>query len=174
MATLTISKAFSELFSAPLEAVVEAEEKYLQIWLKSLKAIKKTHVSGSGQNAKIREGADLTELIGQYVPAVRLEGRIETALTMRIAGVKETSGQASGGLSLGPIHASGGFGFTSRNTQESVFQASTSFSLSNKEFSLTDYLKTAKVSLASAADLDKAIAHLETDLKARPTADATA
>ncbi|MBC2607315.1 hypothetical protein [Pelagicoccus albus] len=169
MATLTISKAFSELFSAPLEAVLEAEEKYLSLWLKNLKSIKKIYVQGSGQQAKLKAGADLAELIDQYAPTVRLEGRIETALTMRIAGVKETSGSASGGLSLGPIHASGGFGFTSRNTQESVFQASTSFALSNKEFSLGEYLKTAKVSLASAADLDKAIQHLELDLKSRPT-----
>jgi len=167
MATISISKAFSDLFSAPLSAVVEAEEAYLRMWIARLKVLQATYVEGGGDDAGIKNDADLSELIDQYVPVVQLEGKIDTSLTMRIAGVKETSASISAGLALGPIHASGGFGFVSRNTHESVFQASTSFALSNKEFSLKDYLKTANLTVSTPSDLNKAIEHLSGDLGSR-------
>lgn len=169
MATLSISKAFSDLFTAPLRAVVDAEKAYLEMWITRLKVIQQTYVSGKGANRSMVNGADLGTLLEQYVPVISLEGRIDTALTMRIAGVKETSGGLSAGLALGPIHASGSFGFVSRNTQESTFQASTSFALANKSFSLTDYLSAANLKMTDPKDLDAAIAHLEKDLASRPS-----
>jgi hypothetical protein len=163
MATLSISNAFSDLFVAPLNAVVDAEEAYLQMWITRLKVLRATYV----EDEKVKREANLSELLDQYVPVVQLEGNIDTSLTMRIAGVKEMSGSLSVGLALGPVHASGGFGFVSRNTHESVFQASTSFALANKEFSLKDYLKAAKITVATPSDLTKAIEHLSKDLGSR-------
>jgi hypothetical protein len=161
MATISISKVFSELFAAPLRAVVEAEEEYLRIWIARLKVIEKV-ISKDKKKA-----VNVADLIEQYVPVVRIEGKIDTGLTMRIVGVREMRATVSAGLALGPIHASGGFGFASRTTHESVFQASTSFALSNKEFSLKDYLDAAKIAMVEPEDLVRAIKHLETDLRSR-------
>lgn len=170
MATISISKAFSELFAAPLRAIVDAEKEYLRIWIERLKVIQK--LAASKDAAKQMEGATLGDLIGQYAPVVRLEGRIDTGLTMRIAGVREVSGSLSVGLALGPVHAAGGFGFSNTTTQESIFQASTSFVLTNKEFSLGEYLKAARIPVLSVEDLGKAIQHMEADLAARTDAEA--
>lgn len=158
MTTLTISNAFADLFSAPLKAVVEAEKAYLEIWIQKLEFIKANY--SSDLSAK---KVNLQDLISLYVPTVSLEGNIKTSLTMRVAGVQQKSGTLSGGLALGPIHLSGGFGFSSSQTQESIFQASTEFFLSNKEFSLKDYLKAANIEAATPADLDSAIAKLKAD-----------
>jgi hypothetical protein len=163
MSTISISQAFTELFSAPLKSVVQAEEDYLRLWINRLQVIQKLFVT----NGKWKADVDMKTVVAQYAPAVRLEGRIDTALTLRVAGVREISANASVGLALGPVHASGGFGFVSRNTHESIFQASTSFALSNKEFSLTNYLEAAKLPLVTAADLNNAIKHLGADLKSR-------
>lgn len=166
MSNLSISDAYSNLFTAPLKAVIDAERDYLELWLQRLKMIKEIHTDGA---SAFMNDVNLSDLIDLYVPTVRLEGNISTSLTMRIAGVKESSGGLSAGLTLGPIHASGAFGFTSRKSEESVFQASTEFVLSNKAFSLTDYLKASKQSAVSVADLDAAVTLLGKDLATRPS-----
>ena len=166
MSTLSIGHAVSDLIQAPLEAVLDAETKYLQLWKKRLETIKDLYVEAG----TLKNGADLATLVEQSAPVVQLEGKIDMGLTMRIAGVSEKSGGLGAGLAVGPVHASGSFGFVSRSTHESIFQAASSFIVANKQFSLKDYLKTAKINLATPQDLTAAIEHLGDDLKSRKAA----
>lgn len=163
MSTLSIGSAVSDLVQAPLEAILEAEKKYLQLWKERLEEIEKTYV----KNGQLKESVDLAKLVEQSVPVVQFEGRLDMGLTMRIAGVSEKHGSLGGGLAVGPIHAAGSFGFASQSTQESLFKAASSFAIANKTFSLKEYLQTAAISLASPNDLTEAISHLGKDLESR-------
>lgn len=154
--TTSISSAIRELYSAPLEAVVRAEEDYRRIWADWLR-LKRELVTEKG---RVREGVDLVALL-QAAPAVRLDGRVDIAVTMRIASVRGTEGGGSAGLQLGPIHASGSFGFVNRTTEESVLQASTVVVISNTDQTLADYLAKHNLTVADAAGLDQAIGFLE-------------
>ena len=80
---------------------------------------------------------------------------------MRIAAVSEFNTSTNVGLSVGPIYASGGFGFVNRTSQESVFQASTRVALSNFEKNLKTYLENKGIQVTSVEELRSAIEFLQ-------------
>ena len=124
-----------ELCTAPLDAAVKAEADYRAIWLEWLE--EKIRI------VKSMEGVDLGDVwkkLFESAPAVSVNSRVDLAVTLRITSVKEFSAEGRIGLTVGPIYASGGFGFMSRTTTESTLQASTSVVLSNNEQNLLDYL----------------------------------
>ncbi len=125
----------SALFSAPLEAVVDAEARYRQIWSKWIKD--QMLFLGITDATK----GDVLLKVLDTAPVVTLDGKVETALTMRIASVSEHKGGLSAGLQVGPIFASGSYSMMKRSAEESVFQASTQFVISNQGSNLVDYLK---------------------------------
>lgn len=134
--TTKVSSVLKELCSAPLEAAVEAESEYRRIWLKWLQ----------GKQAMIKNLDDETKAginwhdIFAVAPAITVNSTVDLAISMRVASVKEVSAEGQIGLSIGPVHASGGFGFVNRSTSESTLQAATSIVLSNNEQNLLDYL----------------------------------
>jgi hypothetical protein len=76
---------------------------------------------------------------------------------MRIASVREFNADVKAGLSVGPVYASGGFGFVNRTSQESIFQASTRFTLSNQNKDLTKYLQDRNIPFTSPSEVNNAI-----------------
>lgn len=144
--TASLGSVMSELFSAPLEAVVEAEEQYRRIWAKWLD--KKIELLGSkimfepGDTEEVK--ADKTRLAKEMLavaPAVSLEAKIDTSVTMRIATTRKLDAGATLGLSAGPIQLSGSFGFMNQTATDSIFKAATAVTLSNTGKDLSGFLK---------------------------------
>jgi len=135
MAT-SVSSVLREMCSAPLDAAVKAEADYRAIWLKWIEG-KIAMIDGLDEETK--KGVDWMKLF-ETAPAISLNSKVDLAITMRITSVKEITAKGEVGLSVGPIHASGGFGFMTRTATESTLQASTSVVLSNNDQNLLDYL----------------------------------
>jgi|GEM_PF-1000077 len=154
MSTTSITNVMAELFSAPLEAAVKAESQYRRIWADWMTFQLALATEKDGKS--LRDGVDLKSLLSK-APAVTMDGVIELAITMRVAGVRETSTGIGFGLSIGPIYAAGNFGFMSRTTEESVFQAQAKFTLSNTEKDLTGYLEQFKMPISKPEDVLTAI-----------------
>ena len=157
--TTSISGVLKELCSAPLEAAVQAEADYRTIWLKWIE----------GEIAMIntlddatKQDIDWMKILGS-APAISVNSKVDLAITMRIASVKEVTAKGEVGLAVGPIHASGGVGFMSRSTTESTLQASTSVVLSNNEQNLLDYLGKHNITPTDPTQLDKAVALLKAE-----------
>lgn len=157
MSTTSITNVMTELFYAPLEAAVQAEKQYRRIWADWMTFQLALATEDDGKT--LRSGVDPKALL-KTAPAVSMDGVIELAITMRVAGVKETRGKIGAGLSIGPIYTSGGFGFMSRTTEESVFQAHARFTLSNTGKNLTDYLEQYKLPVTRPEDVNSAIKEL--------------
>ena len=158
METATLSSVLGELYTAPLDAAIRAEREYRRIWASWL-TFKKSLVTDT--NGALLPGINLSELLNT-APVVTVDGKVEVAITMRIASVKQVEVGVQGGLSLGPIYASGSFGFLNRSSAESTLQASTSVVLSNANRNLVEYLGDHQVKVTDPATLDKAIKFLET------------
>lgn len=114
------------------------------------------------------DGIEVNEIL-KTAPIVELNGNIDLAITMRIAEVKETNASFSGGLAVGPIYTSGGYGMSKQSTQESIFQASSSFVISNQKKDLTDYLSKHSLSITSASDVDNVVTKLTEAAAALPS-----
>ncbi len=147
--TKSISDVFEDLFEAPLRAVTKAEAKYLKIWAEWLNIQLKL----IGESTRSPE--QITSLMSR-APTVTLDGSIDVGITMRIASVKKSEGGGSIGLQVGPVHASGAFGFSKTSTQESIFQASARFALSNNNADLSQFLSSQGLTPTSVEDLTKA------------------
>jgi hypothetical protein len=154
MSTVDLVTVFREMFTAPLKAAVEAEKDYRRIWADWLEVQKK--LLPNTPDAVIPK-----ELLF-LAPVLDLNGVVEVGVTMRIAGVNKKDIALGGGISVGPIHVTGTFGFSSQNTQESVFQAHARFTLSNCKADLSNFLTVHNLTLAKVADLDVAIKKLNT------------
>ena len=139
MASASITTVFSDLFKAPLDAVVEADKNYRESWVKWIKMkqeLLKDQLESTDEDTKKRA----TEIILDTAPIVNLEGSINVAITMRISEVKKSEFGGSFGLQLAPIHANVSFNSSNQSSQESVFQASTRFAISNNSTSLRQYV----------------------------------
>ena len=152
----SIHSVITDLFNAPLQAAVKADAEYLRIWAKWLK-FKKGLIFNEDES--IIDGVDINEIL-KTAPIVELDGNIDLAITMRIAEVKESNATLSGGLTVGPIYASGAYGMSKQSTQESIFQASSSFVLSNQKKDLIEYLNKHNLSIATASDVDNVVKKL--------------
>jgi hypothetical protein len=157
VATPTLERMVSALFSAPANAVTEAEQAYRSIWMKWLKDVQGLITKATLDTAKVKDA--LAEHL-KLAPIMKLNGRIEMALTMRIASVSEVSGSIGINLGIGPIGVTGSFGMMSRTSEESVLQVRAEYTLTNEEVSLEKYLANWNIGLASPADVEKAIAFL--------------
>jgi len=161
MSTISITNVLSELFSAPLRAVVNAESEYRKIWADWLES-QLALITDPTDPKKFRTGFKAEEWL-KTAPVVSVDGMINMAITMRVAGVQEKSYGGSAGLSLGPIYGSGGFGFVNRSTEESVFRANASFTLSNTGKDITALLGQHKLNPASPEQVQNAITALRAD-----------
>ena len=161
MTTTSLTSVFRELFVAPLSAATSTEEDYRRIWADWLEQQKQLLSNDDGQ---LPSELDLEKIL-DLAPTVSLDGVIEVGITMRIASVKEYDVSLQTGLSLGPIYGSGGFGFVNRSSQESVFQASTRYTLSNFDRDLKKYLQDRNIQLTKPGDLENAVKMLRKPLK---------
>ena len=154
--TTSVSGVLREMCSAPLDAAVKAEADYRKIWHIWIIG-KKAMIDGLDEETK--KGINWMKLF-ETAPAVSVNSKVDLAITMRITSVKEITASGEAGLSVGPIHASGGFGFMTRTATESTLQASTSVVLSNNDQNLLDYLGKHNISPTDPTQLDKAVALL--------------
>ena len=161
MSTTSLTNVFRELFVAPLSAVTRTEEDYRRIWSQWLEQQLKLL---TGDDGKLRQGVDLARLL-DTAPVVSLDGVIEVGIAMRIASVSEFDASLQTGLGIGPIYASGGFGFVNRSSQESVFQASTRYTISNFGRDLKEYLEDRNIPVTSLDDVKNAINILKQPLQ---------
>lgn len=157
MSAASISAVLTDLFSAPLKAVVDAESKYRQIWADWM-AFQMTLLTKE-DGKTLRDGVNLADVL-RTAPAVSLDGVIDLAITMRIASVKELSAGLDVSVGVGPVYASGNFGFMSRTTEESTFQAQAKFTLSNTQKNLATLLEQYKLTPTDPATLTKAVEEL--------------
>jgi len=157
MSTASISSVISDLFNAPLQAAVKADAEYLKIWAQWLEFKKPLFLD---ENGALFPGVDINTIL-ETAPVVNLNGKIDLAITMRITDVKEKNASLSGGLSVGPIFASGSFGFHRQQSEESLFQAAGSFVLSNQEKSLSRFLSEHAIMPTNAGDVDNVIEQLK-------------
>ncbi len=134
--TLGISKALGDLFRAPLDAVTDAERDYLAIWSQWL-----------DMQLKLIGDKELTleqiEKLLNKAPSVKLDGFVDVGISMRIATVSQFDVGVGVGANLGvaPVHVSGSFGFSRTSSNESMFQASARFAVSNHNSELAGFLK---------------------------------
>jgi hypothetical protein len=154
MSTTSLTSVFRELFVAPLSAAYDSEREYRKIWAEWLKG-QKNLLDG----ANVPPDFDMKKILA-LSPVINLDGVIEVGITMRIAGVQEFNAELKVGLSVGPIYGAGGFGFVNRTSQESVFQASTRYVISNFERNLQKYLEARSITLAQPKDIETAITAL--------------
>lgn len=136
--TQSISSVFRDLFRSPLQAVIQAERDYLKIWADWIDV-----------QVKLLDDKELSEeqiqALMTKAPSVQLDGFIDVGISMRIATVKQTDIGISAGISgaamgVAPVHASGSFGFSKSSSQESMFQASARFNVSNNNTDLGQFL----------------------------------
>lgn len=158
MSNASISSVISDLFNAPLQAAVKADAEYMRIWAEWLAFRKSLFI---GKDGNPLPNVDISQVL-ETAPVVNLNGRIDQAITMRITDVQGTDASLSGGLAVGPIFASGSFGFHRESTQESLFQASATFELSNQEKSLPKFLSQHALTPTDGAAVDHAITTLQT------------
>ncbi|NJM55608.1 MAG: hypothetical protein HC841_06570 [Verrucomicrobiae bacterium] len=162
MATASISKIMSELFTAPLDAVVNSEAEYRRIWVRWLRErLELVTEKAADGTTRLREGVNVAGLLTE-APAVSLDGVVEMSITMRIASVKQREGSLGIGVALAPAQVSGSFGFMSRTAEESVFQAQARFTLSNTERNLASELAGFGLKPADIASLENAMKLLST------------
>lgn len=160
MSGLSLSTVMQELFSAPLNAVTKAERDYRLIWANWLH--QKLELIKAANGGNLPGNLNIEELL-KTAPVVSLDGVINSSLTMRIAGIKESTTGLQGGLQIGPIYGGGTYSSTSRSTEESVFNASTSFTLSNHQAKLVDFLASAQIPIPQAGDVDSLVEILKKD-----------
>ena len=154
MASARLADVFSELFTAPLRAVQQADEAYLRMWAlwleKQLNLVERTE-------EEFKEGLDFEDLVRSMAPVVELEGAIEVAVTMRIASVREFDAELGVGVMVGPVYSSGSFGFAGTTAEESLFQASTKYILSNTQRNLAHYLDKYRIPIAKPSQVREAV-----------------
>jgi hypothetical protein len=158
MSTTSLTSVFRELFVSPLDAVSKTEEDYRRIWADWMESQLEMLRDGADKT-KLKDGVDLKSIL-DTAPVISLDGVIEVGITMRIASVQEFTAEARVGLAVGPIYGSGGFGFVNRSSQESVFQASTRYVISNFARNLQKYLADRNIPVADVKDVRNAIAFL--------------
>lgn len=161
MSTAGITDVIQTLFNAPLDAACKAEANYRKIWTDWIQMQKAIFMSNK-KNVKDNKLTD--EAIKQLfdiAPVISFTGVLDIALTMRIAEVKKKEGEISAGIQVGPVHAGGKFSFMSQKSEESLFQAATTFTMSNVQTDLKEYLKEHGLEPAAAGDLEAAIKLLE-------------
>ena len=154
MSTASIGSVIRDLFKAPLEAATGAEADYLKIWAKWLAFKKDLMFAADGSPL-----GDIQALLAT-APVIDLSGKIELAITMRIAEVKKTDLGIGGGISVGPFFASGNYGSSAQSSQESIFQAAATFLLSNQKKDLPEFLQAHQLNIASPADVDTVVQKL--------------
>lgn len=150
--TASLSSVLSGLFTAPLNAATQAEADYRTIWAEWLE--KKLAKFDEADRANVTFDQLFTEC-----PVVDVSGRVDLSLSMRIASVSEKGGQAGAGLQLGPVHAGGSFNFMSRESEESLFRAAASFTVTNTGGDLRKLLEDANISMDD-GKVDEAIKFL--------------
>ena len=153
MSTTSLQNVFRELFVAPLSAACKTEEDYRRIWADWLERQLKLL---SDEQGNLLPEVNVSHLI-DIAPVINLDGTIEVGITMRISSAQEFNAELGVGLSVGPIYASGGFGFVNRTAQESVFQASARYALSNFDRNLRKYLEDRSITVTKPDELTKAI-----------------
>src|SRR5262245_7265717 len=116
LSTLPIRSVFRDLFSAPLDAAVDAETDYRQAWADWLMDLMRVV---TGPDGNLREGVDIMKLIESMAPVVAINGVIDVAITMRIAEARDSAVRLDGGLRLGPVFLSGGFSENKSTNSES-------------------------------------------------------
>lgn len=157
MSLTTLESMVTTLFTAPGAAAIEADKAYRDIWAKWLQRV-----------SKLIEGlppGDVARVLAEHLklaPILKVNGRIEMGLTMRVASVTERSGSVGINLGVGPIGVSGSYGFLDRSSEESVMQVRAAYTLTNDEVSLASYLSNlGGITLASAQDVTNAVAFLK-------------
>jgi len=125
--TTTLTDLVSEFYEAPLNAVQKAEAHYretLANWLDKKWTWYKALDEAS------RQTIPFSQFLNE-APAIQMNAVFDLSATLRIASVSSKSASLSGGLALGPIQTSGGFGFSSQRSEESVLKAASSITISN-------------------------------------------
>ncbi|WP_190808710.1 hypothetical protein [Flagellimonas sp. S3867] len=159
MASADLTTVFSELFKAPLEAVVEADKKYRESWIKWIEMKRKLLESQlKDQSKDVQKKA--IDIILDTIPIINIDGSINVAITMRISEVRKKKTGVDFGLQLAPIHANISFTSSTESSQESVLQASTRFAISNNSTSLREYVQDHGLTIQSPADLDTLVKKL--------------
>jgi len=161
-----LTRVFTTLFTAPTDAVVKAAAVQRRIWIDWLRDVVRLVEATDDADAKkriIREHLALA-------PVWRISAQVSVGVTMRVASIKRTEGGASLGLGVGPIQASGSFGFMSESSSESVLQARAQYAVTNNDrvVTLEEYLATLDVTPTDAAGLTTAIDTLGVAAEAAP------
>lgn len=145
MENFDVPKLFKTMFTAPVEAIILAEEEYRKIWLKYLSDLER-QVESLDMNDDEEEKKNFIDNALSMAPVMNFEAAIETETIMRISGTDETS--VSGGLRLSVLHVSGRY--SSSNAYESTIKAKANYELSNsRKMSLKEYLATRGISVES-------------------------
>jgi hypothetical protein len=157
----TLKEMVRTIFLTPGEAALEAEKGYRRIWA--------DWIADTIGLAKTSNPADETKQVEalrnlmQFAPIMKINGQIELGLTMRVASVEGGKGEIS--LGTGPIGITGGY--YREESQESVMTIHGTFTLTNTETDLTQYLALHNITLATPADVTKAVDLLSSNAKAK-------
>lgn len=152
-----IKTIFSALFSDPIDAVLVAEKSYRRIWADWLNDLNAfiAPLPPAEQAAAIAKRLELA-------PVMKFAACIEAGITMRVASLTQKEGKVALSLGTGPFQISGGGGFSSQQSSESIFQARATYTLSNDaDRSLKDYLGELKLDLATPSDITNAVTRLK-------------
>jgi hypothetical protein len=163
MSTASLEKMIGTVFTAPARAVVEAEEQYRKIWAEwlatTLSRIKATHPTTLLPESPDKDKAQ-AEILNKHLmlaPVMKLNGRIELGLTMRVASVSGFDAKLT--LGAGPVSVSGGY--FRQATEESVLSIRAGFTMTNTEVNLAGYLAENSIPLATATDVENAVKFLK-------------
>ncbi|CAM2067890.1 hypothetical protein SCOR_21095 [Sulfidibacter corallicola] len=160
-----VEGVFTTLFTAPANAVVQAEAEYRAIWAQWLE-------NTMALLAKVPQGTDRSAILAKHLelaPVMKLGAQIEVGITLRVGSVTRREGSLGVSLGVGAFQASGSFGFMSQNTSESVMQARAAYALSNEtEVTLKDFAANWSIDLADPTQLSSAIDFLKTPTPETP------
>lgn len=156
--TADLENVFTTLFTAPAEAVVQAEADYRQIWAKWLGNVMEL--------LKQRDESKHAEILRTHLnlaPVMKLNAKVEVGITLRVGSIKKRDGSVGVGLGVGAFQLNGSYGFMSQSSSESVMQARAAYEMTNQaEVTLKEFADTWSLPLTSATEVGTAITFLKT------------
>lgn len=178
MPVADLKSVFSMLFTAPLEAVVEAEVRYRRLTHECLHNLLQTvnvlyPAPAAGAARSPSQLAAIQSLITSQLalaPIFKINASVDAALTMRVASITTKNAEVNLQLGVGGISVGGSFGSSQQASSETVLQAAARYAVhNNTEISMTDFLANFGLTPTDPEGLKNAVEKLEKTLPASPT-----
>ncbi len=162
-----ISAMITTLLTAPSIATIDSMKAQRIIWKQWLEDI-----NALVKKADINAQQQIIDKHLDIAPTWKMTAQISLSLSMRVASINRKDGKFVLGLGIGPVQASGEFGFMSQSTSEGSMHASVKYNLTNdNEITLRNYMDTLGVTKIVPENIEDSIKKLNSESKDKGSID---